>query len=76
VTQRKLAEEYRQKLDASGVFGRPTVTEIAPFETFYTAEEYHQDYYRNNPSQGYCSYVIGPKLQKFKEIFGDKLTAR
>jgi peptide-methionine (S)-S-oxide reductase len=74
--QRMLAEEYRQKLDASGAFGRPIVTEIVPFESFYPAEEYHQDYYRNNPEQGYCSYVIGPKLQKFKEVFGDKLATR
>jgi peptide-methionine (S)-S-oxide reductase len=75
-SQRKLAEDYKQKLDASGAFGRPIVTQIVPYETFYPAEDYHQDYYRNNPEQGYCSYVIGPKLEKFRHVFHDKLAAR
>jgi peptide-methionine (S)-S-oxide reductase len=73
--QRKLAEDYKQKLEASGAFGQPIVTEIAPYETFYPAEEYHQDYFRANPQQGYCSYVIQPKLEKFRQAFGDKLAA-
>lgn len=48
----------------------PIVTEVAPFEVFYTAEESHQDYYRNNPDAGYCQAVIAPKLAKFKEVYG------
>jgi peptide-methionine (S)-S-oxide reductase len=75
-SERKLAEDYKQKLDASGAFGRPIVTQILPYEMFYPAEEYHQDYYRNNPEQGYCSFVIGPKLEKFRQVFHDKLAAR
>ena len=71
--QRQLAEEYKQKLDASGAFAKPVVTEISPLDVFYPAEEYHQNYFKNNPSQGYCSFVIRPKVEKFKQVFGDKL---
>ena len=49
------------------------VTEISPLETFYEAEEYHQDYYRNNQSQGYCSAVISPKLSKLRKMHADKI---
>lgn len=49
------------------------VTEISPLETFYEAEEYHQDYYRNNPSQGYCSAVISPKLSRLRKMHADKI---
>ena len=49
------------------------VTEISPLETFYEAEEYHQDYYRNNKSQGYCSAVISPKLSKLRKMHADKI---
>jgi peptide methionine sulfoxide reductase MsrA len=72
-TQRKLAEDYKQKLDASGAFSRPIVSQIVPFDMFYPAEKYHQDYYRNNPAQGYCSYIIGPKLEKLRQVFRNKL---
>jgi peptide-methionine (S)-S-oxide reductase len=67
--QRRLAEEYKARLDAAGAFGRPIVTEISPFEAFHPAEEYHQQYYRRNPSQPYCALVIGPKLEKFRRAF-------
>ena len=60
--QRRIAEEA--KAAAGKNFDRPVVTEIVPLETFYLAEEYHQDYYDNNPFAGYCSYVIQPKLRK------------
>ena len=49
------------------------VTEISPLETFYEAEEYHQDYYRNNQSQGYCSAVISPKISKLRKMHADKI---
>ncbi len=71
--QKKLAEEYKKKLDASGAFPNPIVTEITPFEVFYEAEDYHQNYYNQNGSQPYCSYVIRPKMDKFKKAFADKL---
>ena len=71
--QRQLAQEYKEKLDASGAFPNPIVTEISPLDVFYPAEEYHQNYYNNNPGQGYCSFVIRPKVDKFKQVFGDKM---
>ena len=71
--QKALAERYKRELDASGAFQSPIVTEIVPAAEFYEAEQYHQDYYRNNPQQGYCRVVIGPKLEKFRKVFTDKL---
>lgn len=72
--QKELAEKYKDKLDKSRIFDKPIVTEISPFQKFYPAEKYHQDYYNNNPAQPYCSFVITPKLAKFEKIFADKLT--
>jgi len=54
-------------------YDEPIVTELKPFEQFYKAEEYHQDYYSNNSEEGYCQAVINPKLKKFKQLFKDKL---
>jgi peptide-methionine (S)-S-oxide reductase len=71
--QKKLAEHYKKKLDDNKVFDAPIVTEIAPFSTFYKAEDYHQNYYNLNSSAPYCSYVIQPKLEKFKKVFSEKL---
>lgn len=71
--QKKLAEEYKEKLDASGAFNDPIVTEITPFEHFYVAENYHQNYYRENGNQPYCRLVIKPKMEKFEKVFRDKL---
>ena len=74
--QRKVAEEYKRKLDDSGAFQRPIVTEITPAGTFYKAEEDHQNYYALNGGQGYCSMVIAPKLEKFRKVFASKLKAQ
>jgi peptide-methionine (S)-S-oxide reductase len=71
--QKKLAEEYKAKLEKAEVFDDPIVTEISPFTKFFAAEDYHQNYYNNNSSQPYCSFVITPKLEKFKKVFGDKI---
>lgn len=71
--QKQLAESYKKKLDASGAFVKPIVTEIVPFTEFYRAENYHQDYFSLNGSEPYCTYVIQPKVDKFKEVFKDKL---
>jgi len=71
--QKKLAEKYKQKLDASDAFDAPIVTEISPLVNFYPAEDYHQNYFNNNPSQPYCSMLIRPKVEKFKKVFKDKL---
>jgi peptide-methionine (S)-S-oxide reductase len=71
--QKQLAEKYKKKLDASGIFPAPIVTEIVPFTEFYKAEDYHQDYYNQHSGQPYCRAVIGPKLEKLKKVFHDKL---
>jgi peptide-methionine (S)-S-oxide reductase len=71
--QKKLAEEYRHKLDEAGLFPAPIVTEIVPFTEFYPAEDYHQDYFSENSRQPYCTFVIRPKVEKFEKVFKDKL---
>jgi peptide-methionine (S)-S-oxide reductase len=71
--QKTKAEKYKSELDKSGAWKNPIVTEIVPFTKFYKAENYHQDYFENNPHQGYCSFVIGPKVEKFEKVFKDKL---
>ncbi len=73
--QKKLAEEYRKKLDASGAFSSPIVTEITPYRNFYAAEDYHQNYYNLHGAQPYCQIVIRPKLEKFRKVFKDKLAS-
>jgi peptide-methionine (S)-S-oxide reductase len=71
--QMLLAETYKQKLNISGAFNSPIVTEITPEKTFYKAEDYHQNYFNLNSNQSYCNIVIVPKLDKFKKVFKDKL---
>jgi peptide-methionine (S)-S-oxide reductase len=71
--QKRLAEEYRKNLDASGAFDAPIVTEIVPFTRFYRAEAYHQDYFDQNPYKPYCTFVIAPKVEKIRKVFKDRL---
>jgi len=71
--QKKLAENYRNELAKAKIWSSPIVTEISPFKTFYIAEGYHQNYYNQHSGQPYCSFVITPKLEKFKKIFASKL---
>jgi peptide-methionine (S)-S-oxide reductase len=71
--QKKLAEHYKKKLEQEKVFEDPIVTEITPASTFYKAEDYHQNYYNLNSNVPYCSFVIQPKLEKFKKVFKEKL---
>lgn len=71
--QRKLAEHYKQELDAAGAFADPIVTEITAFDCFYPAEDYHQNFYRDNPRQPYCVAIVRPKVEKFRKVFHDKL---
>lgn len=71
--QKELAEKYKKALDEAGIWKNPLVTEIAPFEKFYPAEGYHQNYFNANPNQGYCQFVVLPKVEKFKKVFKDKL---
>lgn len=69
--QEKVAREILAEM--AGYYPNPIVTEVSPLETFYPAEDYHQDYYNQNPGQGYCNFVISPKLAKFRKEYADKL---
>ena len=71
--QTELANAYKKKLDESNAFPRPIVTKITKTKVFYPAEDYHQDYFRNNPDQGYCAAVVKPEVEKFKQIFAEKV---
>jgi peptide-methionine (S)-S-oxide reductase len=71
--QRSVAEAYKRQLDSAGTFGAPIVTEITPFKNFFKAESYHQNYFNDNGMQPYCMFVIRPKVEKFKKLFGDKM---
>ncbi|MHB1048751.1 MAG: peptide-methionine (S)-S-oxide reductase MsrA [Bacteroidota bacterium] len=71
--QRKTAEAVKKETDAAKIWDDPIVTEIARFDAFYKAEEYHQNYYNQNANQAYCRMVINPKLSKFKKEFKNKL---
>ena len=71
--QKQKAEKYKAELDKSGAFTDKIVTEVSPASVFYTAENYHQNYYNRNGSQPYCNFVIRPKMEKFQKVFKDKL---
>lgn len=72
--QKRLAEKYKTELDRSGAWDKPIVTQIAPMEKFYPAENYHHDYYAYNKDKNpYCSFVVRPKLEKFRKVFKEKL---
>lgn len=73
--QRKTAESVIAEFEARGVWDAPIVTEIAPLERFFPAEGYHQEYYRRNPGQAYCSVVIAPKVAKFRKMYLERLRA-
>lgn len=59
--------------EMANVWDAPIVTELSPAETYYKAESYHQNYFRQNPMQGYCAFVVAPKVSKFRQTFKDKL---
>lgn len=71
--QEKVAREVIKELEAEKIFSAPIVTELAPFKVFYPAEKYHQEYFRRNPDQMYCSVVISPKLTRFRKRYFTKL---
>ena len=71
--QKNLAEQYKMKLNESGAYDKPVVTEIAPYTAFYKAEDYHQNYYNENGDVPYCRFVVQPKVEKFKHVFENKL---
>jgi peptide-methionine (S)-S-oxide reductase len=71
--QKKLAEFYKKELDKEKIFSHKIVTEISPFKEFYPAEAYHVNYFNNNPNEEYCETIIGPKVNKIKRLFKDKV---
>ena len=71
--QKKIAEEVVREIGAAKIWDDPIVTEVTPFEKFYIAEDYHQEYFKKNPFQGYCRVVIAPKVAKFRKQFVDRL---
>ncbi|UZO82686.1 peptide-methionine (S)-S-oxide reductase MsrA [Aquimarina sp. ERC-38] len=73
IEQKQLAEEFIQDLEDQKVFDKPIVTEVTPLGPFYKAEDYHQNYYNQNSSQGYCQFVINPKINKLTNKFTAKL---
>ena len=71
--QKQIAEEVIKEVTAEGVYDNPIVTEVTPFDKFYIAENYHQEYFANNPNQPYCTAVVAPKVAKFRQKFVDRL---
>ena len=71
--QQAIAEETLREIEVAKLWKDPIVTEITPFESFFPAEEYHQDYFKRNPTQGYCQVVIAPKVAKFRQKYFQKL---
>jgi peptide-methionine (S)-S-oxide reductase len=71
--QKAVAEQVIAQMTAEGIYDDPIVTELAPASQFYIAEDYHQEYFRRNPAQPYCAYVVRPKVAKFRKHFLEKL---
>jgi len=72
--QRRIAEQVISELTDAKVWDDPIVTQVVPFTTYYPAEQYHQDYFAQNPDQPYCRVVIAPKVSKFRKRYLDRLT--
>ncbi|MBZ0302940.1 MAG: peptide-methionine (S)-S-oxide reductase MsrA [Anaerolineae bacterium] len=73
--QKQIAQQAIRDLQAEGVWDHPIVTEVTPLDVFYPAEDYHQNYYADNPYQGYCRVVIAPKVAKFRQKYIEQLKA-
>jgi peptide-methionine (S)-S-oxide reductase len=71
--QLRAAREVIAELAATGAWPDPIVTEVKPATTFYPAEDYHQNYFRQHPNQGYCAFVVSPKVAKFRKAFAAKV---
>jgi peptide-methionine (S)-S-oxide reductase len=71
--QKAIAEQLIKELNAAKIWNAPIVTEVTPFSAFYPAEDYHQNYFKQNAAQPYCQVVIAPKLAKFRQHYSDKL---
>ena len=71
--QRHTAQEIIEEIEAEKLYSGEIVTQVAPFSAFYAAEDYHQEYFAHNPSQGYCAFVVAPKVSKFRKMYADRL---
>ncbi len=71
--QKHVAEQVIAEITAAGIYDRPIVTEVTAFDKFWPAEDYHQEYFANNPNQPYCAAVVAPKVAKFRQKFLDRL---
>ncbi len=71
--QQAIAEQVIREIETANIWDAPIVTEVVPFKAFYKAEDYHQEYFRLNPEQAYCQFVIAPKVAKFRERFREML---
>ena len=71
--QQAVAEQTIAGVSAEKLYANPIVTEVTPFEQFYAAEDYHQEYFKHNPEQGYCQFVVAPKVAKFRKQHFDRL---
>lgn len=71
--QKRIAEETIKEVEAEAIYDKPIVTEVTPFDKFYIAENYHQEYFANNPNQPYCAAVVAPKVAKFRQKFVERL---
>jgi peptide-methionine (S)-S-oxide reductase len=73
VEQKMAAEQVIREVTGAGIWDGPIVTQLEPFRAFYKAEDYHQDYFKNNPGQPYCRMIIAPKVRKFREHYRERL---
>lgn len=73
--QKRVAEDVIREIGASKTYRDPVVTEVLPLANYSAAEAYHQDYFKNNPNQGYCAFVVGPKVEKFQKTFASRVKA-
>ena len=71
--QRMMAQNIIKQLTQGNIFDQPIVTELADLPTYYRAEDYHQNYFNNHPDQGYCAFVVSPKVSKFRKQFSELL---
>ena len=71
--QKEVADEMIRQMSQDKLFSQPIVTEVLPLANYWPAEDYHQDYFENNPNQGYCAFVVGPKVEKFRKTFAARV---
>lgn len=74
--QKKAAIETIDEINKLAIYDNPIVTEVTAFDRFWAGEEYHQEYFLNNPEQGYCAAVVAPKVAKFRKLFADRLKSQ